>query len=195
MNLVDLNASVRETTGKEAALKMRAAGQVPAVVYGAERDKAMSISVSAHELQMVIKGTKTSQVFVKLNDVNGGFGSKNALLKEIQIDPGSRRILHADFYEITSMDKKIKTSAVVTTVGKPAGLVLGGTLKIIIRELDIVCAATDVPEKIEIDVANMKLGETILAGDLDLGEKIKVATDPSVAVVTLVPPKRSEASE
>ena len=101
----------------------------------------------------------------------------------------------ADFYEITSMDKKIKTSAVVTTVGKPAGLVLGGTLKIIIRELDIVCAATDVPEKIEIDVANMKLGETILAGDLDLGEKIKVATDPSVAVVTLVPPKRSEASE
>lgn len=193
MNLVELNATVRETTGKGAALKMRAAGQVPAVIYGAGQDAAMTISVSARELEKVIKDTNTSQVFVQINDVNGAFQPKSALLKELQTDPGTRKILHADFYEIT-MDKKIRTKAAVATVGKPAGVDLGGSLKIIMRELDIVCAAADVPEKIEINVAAMKLGETILAGDLDLGDKIKVSSDANAAVVTLVPPKRTEAA-
>lgn len=192
MNLVELSASVRETRGKEAALKMRAAGQVPAVIYGS--GAAISISVSARELEKVIKSTNTSQVFVSLSDVKGTFESKNALLKELQVDPVKKTMIHADFYEI-SMDKKIKTKAVVATVGKPAGVDLGGAIKIIMRELDIICNPSDVPEKIEINVASMKLGETILAGDLDLGDKIKVINEPSMAVVTLVPPKRSEGAE
>ncbi len=192
MNLVELNASVRETRGKEAALKMRAAGQVPAVIYGS--GAAISISVSARELEKAIKSTNTSQVFVSLSDVKGTFKSKNALLKELQLDPVKKTMIHADFYEI-AMDKKIKTKAVVTTEGKPAGVDLGGAIKIIMRELDIMCNPSDVPEKIEVNVASMKLGETILAGDLDLGDKIKVLNEPSMAVVTLVPPKRSEGAE
>ena len=192
MNLVELNASVRETRGKEAALKMRAAGQVPAVIYGS--GAAISISVSARELEKAIKSTNTSQVFVSLSDVKGTFKSKNALLKELQLDPVKKTMIHADFYEI-AMDKKIKTKAVVATEGKPAGVDLGGVIKIIMRELDIMCNPSDVPEKIEVNVASMKLGETILAGDLDLGDKIKVVNEPSMAVVTLVPPKRSEGAE
>jgi large subunit ribosomal protein L25 len=192
LNLVELNASVRETRGKEAALKMRAAGQVPAVIYGS--GAAISISVSARELEKAIKSTNTSQVFVSLSDVKGTFKSKNALLKELQLDPVKKTMIHADFYEI-AMDKKIKTKAVVTTEGKPAGVDLGGAIKIIMRELDIMCNPSDVPEKIEVNVASMKLGETILAGDLDLGDKIKVLNEPSMAVVTLVPPKRSEGAE
>lgn len=192
MNLVELSASVRETRGKGAALKMRAAGQIPAVIYGS--GPAVSISVSARELEKVIKDTMTSQVFVSLSDVSGSFSPKKAILKELQIDPGKRTMLHADFYEI-DMDKKIKTRAAVATVGKPAGVDLGGVIKIIMREMDIFCAPSDVPEKIEVNVASMKLGETILAGDLDLGDKIKVASEPKMAVVTLVPPKRSDAAE
>lgn len=195
MKLVDLNATVREKTGKEAALKMRASGQIPAIIYGADGDKAMPVSVSARELEKIIKDTKTSQVFLRLTDVSGSFEPKNALLKELQTNPGTRAILHADFYEIASMDKKIRTKALVTTVGKPAGIVLGGVLKIIIRELDIICSSADVPETIEINVADMKLGDTILAGDIDLGDSVKIANDPSVAVVTLVPPKRSEGAD
>lgn len=195
MKLVDLNATVRETTGKGAALKMRASGQVPAVIYGADADKAMAVSVSARELEKVIKDTKTSQVFLRLTDVNGAFEPKNVLLKELQTNPGSRSILHADFYEIASMDKKIRTKALVATVGKPAGIILGGVLKIILRELDVICSSADVPEKIEIDVAEMKLGDTILAGHINLGDNIKIANDPSVAVITLVPPKRAEVAE
>lgn len=185
---------MRETIGSGAAIKTRSAGQIPAVIYGAAGQEAgMAVSVSVRELEKVIKDTKTSQVFVRLTDVNGSFEPKNVLLKELQTDPGSRRMLHADFYEIT-MDKKIKTKAAVTTVGKPAGVDLGGVLKVIARELDIFCAVSDVPEKIEINVAAMKLGETILAGDLDLGDKIKVASDSTTAIVTLVPPKRTEAA-
>lgn len=194
MNFADLNVVRRETIGSGAANKTRAAGQIPAVIYGAAGQEAgMIISVSARELEKVIKDTKTSQVFVKLTDVNGSFEPKFVLLKELQTDPGSRRMLHADFFEI-AMDKKIRTKAVVTTVGKPAGVDLGGVLKIIARELDIYCAVSEVPEKIEINVASMKLGETILAGGLDLGDKIKVVSDSSAAVVTLVPPKRTEAA-
>jgi len=118
--------------------------------------------------------------------------NRTCLIKEIQYEPVLGDIVHVDFHEV-SLTEKIKVNIPVATKGESVGVKQeGGSLEQILWELDIECLPTDIPEKVEVDVTNLKMSEAIHVKDLKLPENIKVFNDPESIVVQVVEPMKEE---
>jgi len=186
----------REQTGKGVARKLRSKGILPGVVYG-EGEKPVAVTVSDYEFQKMFTKTSGKNVLVDLEFENST-DLKKALVKDVQTDPVSAKILNVDFMLI-SMDKEITMSAPLRLTGTPEGVKnMGGILQFINREIEIACLPGEIPDSIEIDVSEMKIGDTIHFGDIE-GIKYKVLSNLKVSVCTVVAPtvirERAEVAE
>jgi large subunit ribosomal protein L25 len=190
LDIFDLKVSERNTFGKGPARALRRQGLIPAVLYGPRR-ASLPLTVSPFELKKIYKMTGTEQVILKLTIENRGTQSVTAMVKEAQVSPVTREYLHIDFFEI-SLDKEIVVSVPVVVTGKSKGVERGGLLQVVRHDLEISCLPTDMPDKIEVDVAHLDIGDTIHIGDIQVGEKIKLLVDPDLTVLTVVPPTVEE---
>lgn len=186
MELLELKATIRKKDGLKPKA-IRRAGEIPAVIYGPDT-QSHSLTVNVKDLENVIKKTKTRQVFVNIVCDDPEVGTKPALMKELQIDPSSQNFLHADFYQI-GMDRPIRTKVMVAATGASQGVKAGGILQVIRRELEIVCAPAVVPETIDIDVTNLKIGKSIHVADIVPPEGVQIPYDVNFTVITVVAPK------
>lgn len=185
MELIDLNAKPRVTTGKGAARQLRAKQAIPAIVYGGKTEPAM-LAIDTVEFDKIIRTHGSMGLFFNLR-ISGTGAEKIVMLKDMHMDIFGKNYLHVDLQEI-DMNRKITVSVKVEVVGKSKGVKEGGLLQIIQRELDVVCKPMDTPDTIKIDVTDLDIGDAVHVNDIDLGENVHIPHEVNFTVITIVPP-------
>ncbi|MCM8761008.1 MAG: 50S ribosomal protein L25 [Candidatus Omnitrophica bacterium] len=183
MEKVVLKASVRKGIGKAAAKSLRKKGVIPANVYKGAGG-ALSIQVSEEDLNEVLHTKAGENVIITLK-ISGGESvkDKTVLIKEIQREPIKDSILHVDFNEI-SLTETLKVNVPLAAKGEAVGVkVDGGILEHVMWELQVECLPTEIPEKIEVDVSNLKIGDAIYVKDIAVPSGIKVLNDPELIAI------------
>jgi len=151
MKSITINGSKRESVGKSATKALRNAGKVPCVVYGG--DEPIHFSADELEFNNLVYTPDAHTVVISLGD-----GSKiNAILQDIQFHPVTDRILHVDFYQIFD-DKEVTLEIPVRAVGNSRGVRNGGVLRMVTRKLRIKAVPANLPDVIEVDISNMRIG-------------------------------------
>ena len=186
-----LQAEKRETKGKNAARRLRAAGRIPAVVYGVEKNKAVDIAVDPKVLSRILHSESGVNTLISMQGLDGG--DTRVLVKEYQLDPISHRMLHADFYQV-AMDRTLTLTVPIVLKGEARGVKQqGGLVDFVNREIEIEVLPGDIPEGIEVDISELMLNQGIRVRDLNLeGAKWKPITEPDVMLVHVVAPKAEE---
>jgi large subunit ribosomal protein L25 len=181
MERLNLTVEKRDTRGKGAARGLRRSGFTPGVVYRA--GDSLPVQIGAKELARFVNKTAGEQVLVSLDLADG---SRQAILKEYQKDPITGELLHVDFQEILATEE-IEISVHIVVTGECIGVKRDkGMLQYGVREIDIKCLPDKIPGHIKVDVTEMTLGRTVHVRDLQLGEGIKVLTDPGKMIVGVI---------
>ncbi len=191
MNEVSLTARKREKTGKKIAKRFRREGRLPAVIYGGGEEPT-PLTLDHREFETFLRQRRGESVVINL-EVEGG-EAKKALLRDIQRDYIKNVVIHADFQQILMTDRITTTVSLVLT-GDPVGVKRdGGVLEQALREVEIQCLASEIPEHLEVDVADMIIGETLHISDLTF-ENVDINTDGGVSVVSVLAPMAEEVVE
>ena len=179
-----LEAQQREPGNKNAARRVRVAGKVPGVVYGAGKETAV-ISVDPRQVLRILKSeTGHNTIF----DLALGGGREKAMIVDWQFEPIKGKLLHVDLQRI-AMDKKLTVTVPIILKGDPEGVkTQGGILEQLLREVELECLPADIPKAIEADVSHLVFGVDIRVKDLAHGDKLKFLTDEDrmVAHITTV---------
>jgi len=178
---VTLEVERRETTGKEVAKKLRREGRVPAVVYGAHREP-VAITVDRKAVSELIQKGEHGIRSVFLLKMAGTEQQRHAMIKEVTIDPISRKMMHIDFVRVL-MDEKVRVTIPVHPNGTAIGVKEGGLLDWQVREIHIECLPNAIPDSIEVDVSALGVHDYLRVKDLTVGEGVKVLDDPERVVV------------
>ena len=185
-----LQAEKRSGRGKNEARRLRAAGQIPAVVYGMEKGKAIEIAVDPKRLMRILHSDSGVNTLIGLEGVELGGGK--VLVKEYQLDPIDHHLLHADFYAV-AMDKAITVTVPIVLKGEPKGVKQqGGVVDFVNRELEIETLPGDIPEHIMVDVSELMLHQGIRVRDLATGGKWTSISEPDMMIVHVVTVKAEE---
>jgi large subunit ribosomal protein L25 len=185
MASASLSASVRADTGKGAARKIRQAGNIPAVIYGHNREP-QSLTTNARETERLLKGIATSSTVIELS-IDGKVA--RTLIREIQRHPFKRTILHIDFQELVA-GETVTVKCPIVYVGTPEGVRLeGGLLDQIMHELSIEVDPSNIPNHIDVDVSGLKMGKSLHVSDLPVTAGIKLLDDPTSTVCVVSAPK------
>jgi large subunit ribosomal protein L25 len=190
LEIFDLKATQRNTFGKNSARALRRDGLIPAVLYGPKRES-LPLTVSPADLDKIYKTSGTEQVLLNLVIQNGATQNVTVLIKEVQASPVTRQYLHIDFLEI-SLDEEIVVSVLVEVTGKSKGVERGGFLQLVRHELEVSCLPTNMPDKIEVDITDLDIGDAIHAEDIKLEDKVTLLADPGHTVLTVVAPTVEE---
>ena len=187
---VSLAAVRRDTTGKGPARQMRMKGHVPAVVYGRGRDTE-SLSVSVAEIDKLLATHATGSTIIDL-DVDGS--PVRVLIRELQRHPVERNIMHVDFYEIHE-GETVTVTVPIHLEGIPDGVRnAGGTLDQVLREVQIAVLPRNIPERVELDVDALTIGQSLHVSDLVI-ENAKILTDTGMTICVVIPPRVEEEPE
>jgi large subunit ribosomal protein L25 len=189
-----LEATRRDTIGKNEARRTRRAGQVPAVVYGAATGgvgrEATAIAVNPKALLKILHSESGANTLIALK--LAGAGDARVLVKDYQLDPVTHQVLHADFYRV-AMDRTLQVTIPVVVKGEPRGVKQqGGVLEFVRREIEIECLPADIPENIEIDVSELMLHQGVRVRDVATDPKWKPVTEPETMLVHVIMPKVEE---
>ncbi len=182
-------AVVREGRGKGEARKLRRQGYIPAVIYGGDLGN-KPLAVVAKSIIKHLKGEVSEAKIWKLNIE--GVGEKDVIIKDVQKHPVTGEVLHVDFYEIT-YGQLVSLAVPVKLVGEPVGVKRGGTLQLLMDEIEIECLPRNIIEELEIDVSSLDIGDTLFVRDIQVPEGIKITEDPDQPVVTIVEEAEEEA--
>jgi len=178
---VTLEVERREATGKEVAKKLRREGRVPAVVYGAHRDP-VAITVDRKAVSELVQKSEHGVRSVFLLKMAGTDQQRHAMIKDITIDPISRKMLHIDFMRVL-MDEKVRVTVPIHVTGTAIGVKEGGLLDFQLREIHIECFPNEIPDSVEIDVSPLGAHEYFRVKDLTVPASAKVLDDPERVVV------------
>ena len=186
-----INAQPRTESGRNAIKKIKSAGFVPAVIYGA-KDPARNLQLVERDVAQLLAHATGESVLV---EVAIGAETRTALIQEVQHHPVTGRVLHVDLHAV-AMDELLTAEATVETVGDPAGVATGGgVLQVLLRTLEIECLPADLPESITLDVSKLQIGESIHIRDLTLPKGVTVLNDPDLTVVSVAAPTVEEEPE
>ncbi len=186
MAIVTLKSTRRAGVGKGVARRLREAGNVPAIYYG-RGEEPVALTLQVKELETLIHGSAGSNVIVDLKVEGAAAADRKAILREIQRHPVRGNILHVDLQHI-SLSERITVEVPVVLVGVPTGVKDGGgILEHLLREVEVECLPTDIPEKLTVDVSNLNIGESVHVSDLVIGN-VEVRTEAARTVATVVPP-------
>lgn len=183
-----LDAEPREATGKGPARRLRAAGRIPGTCYK-HGGTSQSVSVEARKLDTLLKSSTAGlNTLIDLAVAGGGdFDGAQVLVKELQIDPVSRELVHADFFAV-DVTEVIHVSVPIHLVGTAYGSTMGGIVDHALRTLEIQCLPNAIPEEFSVDVTALDVGDSIHVRDMDLPEGIELLTDRDLSVVSVVAP-------
>jgi large subunit ribosomal protein L25 len=168
---------------KNAARRVRAAGQIPAVLYGAGHDAVAVELDPKHISKILYSDTGHNTIF----DVDLGDKSPvKAMIVDWQREPIKDRLIHIDLKRI-AMDKVLKVNVRVKLLGVPIGVKThGGVLDQVMREVEIECLPTDIPSHIDVDVSNLDLHEVLRVSGLPHSDKIKFLDDEEATVAHVI---------
>ena len=169
-----LEAKKRETRGKRNARRDRAEGRTPAILYGHGAEN-VSLTVDSNALTAAVQhGSPLIELAGDLKE--------SALISDIQWDPMGTRILHIDFTRVKA-DERIEVSISVELRGVAPGTNAGGVVSQLIHDTVVECAAVAIPEKLEININHLELGDSVTAGQIELPDGVKLACGPDMIFV------------
>ena len=174
---VNLNATNRDAEGKSSSRQLRRAGSVPAVIYGGEKDP---IRISILEKD-IAKAAEIPGFATQILNINISGEEQNVILKELQRHPATQRVLHADLQRVNP-DTKISISVPVRFLNEDICMGVkmhGGAISRLINNIDITCLASNLPEYLEVDVAELDVGDSVFLSALNLPEGVEI---PSLAL-------------
>ena len=187
---VSLAAERRNASGKGPARQMRMTERVPAVVYGRGRDTE-SLSVSGADIDKLLATHATGSTIIEL-DIDGN--PVKVLIREVQRHPVRRSIMHLDFYEIHE-GETVTVTVPIHIEGSPDGVRnAGGTLDQVLREVQIAVLPRNIPERVELDVDALTIGQSLHVSDLVI-ENAKILTDTGMTICVVIPPRVEEEPE
>lgn len=192
MKEIEINGQKRENLGKKAAKSMRKEGMIPCNLYGEAKNsegapEAASIVCPMSELRKVVY---TPHIYVIKLIIDGE--EHTAILKELQFHPVTDALLHVDFYEVNDQ-KPITVGIPVKLNGLAQGVRDGGRMNLSIRKINVTAKYQDIPEHLDIDVTDMKIGKSIKVGDLHF-EGLEMATSKNVVVCSIKATRKSIAA-
>ena len=191
-----LEATARETIGKNEARRTRRGGQVPAVLYGnpggdGNKDP-RPISVDPKALLKILHSESGANTLISLK--LAGEGNSRVLVKDYLLDPITHHVLHADFYRV-AMDRALQVTIPVVVKGEPKGVKQqGGLLEFIRRDIEIECLPADIPEHVEVDVSDLMLHQGLRVRDIATDARWKPLSDLDMMIVHVIAPKAEEAA-
>jgi len=177
-----LTCGMRTEFRTSAAKRLRLSGKIPAIIYG--RQQPVAISVDAHEFQKKFR-IISENVIINIKVDNDNY---DVLIKDYQEDLIKDRITHIDFFEIDKA-KTLKTKVPVHISGTAVGVKIGGIFEFLLHEVEVECLPKDLPEKIEVDITNLELGQSIHIKDIVLEQGVKI-TNPDQQVICHVIKKK-----
>ena len=190
MEPLALTTENRAETGKGAMRRLRAQGLTPAVFYG-PNSSAVKLAVSPKSLLHALQTPyKRNQVIA----LQVGGERKLAMVRELQVHPLSRQIQHVDFYEV-DMTRAIDVKVPFTTEGRAKGVIAGGEITVVFRELPLRAKPDGIPALIKYDVTNMELGSVLRVKDLALPEGVSALLDAERSLVTCAEPRKRPTEE
>ena len=186
-----LEATARDTFGKNEARRTRREGKVPAVLYGGDGAQATPIAVAPKALLKILHSDSGQNTLIALKVA--GAGDTRVLVKDFQLDPVTHQVLHADFFRV-AMDKLLQVTIPIVVHGEPKGVKQqGGVLEFIRREIIIECLPGDIPEHIDVDASELMLHQGIRVRDLAGNAKWTPVTEGEAMLVHVIMPKAEEA--
>jgi len=185
MDFVELKANLREGKGKELNKKLRSTGMVPGVVYR-KGEETLSLKIDSKSLSKALHTEAGENVIIKLF-VEGDKKKKERIvvIKEIQKDPVKDTLVHLDLNEI-SLTETLKVKVPLMAKGEAIGVKQeGGVLQHVMWEAEVECLPTNIPDKIEIDITNLGIGNTLSIKDIVPPEGVKILGDPESIVFSV----------
>lgn len=187
MERLSLQAELRSKNRTSEARRLRRAGRVPAVVYGAT--DAESISLDANEVQQLFRHASESTII----SLSTSGGERSVLIKDYQTDRITDKLLHVDFLEIVE-DRLLRTHMPLTFSGTPVGVREGGILETLMRELHVECLPKDLLESFDVNIEELNSGDSIHVRDLTISDTMRVLSSAE-QVVCLVSHQVAEEEE
>ena len=183
-----LSADTRGGTGKGVARKLRAAGRIPAVIYG--KGKAgEAISLDPALLERLLHTSESGMN--TLIDLSVDGRTSTVLLKDLQRDPIRGRYLHADFF-VVDLEQELQVAIPLHFVGKAKGLEFGGIVEHPLREVEVACLPQAIPDSIEVDVTELNIGDSLHVRDLQTPAGVRVISDGDLAIALVEQPAIAE---
>jgi len=187
---VTLQAVKRGDKGKNEARRHRAAGRLPAIVYGTG-SQSIPVTVEPKALSRILHSDSGANTLITLRVE--GESEARVLVKEYQLDPITHDLLHADFYRV-AMDKVIQVTVPITLKGEAKGVKLqGGIVDFVTRQIEVECLPGDIPDQIDVDITELMMNDGVRVRDLATGGKWTSLTEPETLIVHLVAPRAEEA--
>jgi large subunit ribosomal protein L25 len=187
-SVIQLKGSRRTDLGKGGARKARAAGQIPGVLYG-HGETPVAVAIENREFHTALRTHKGGNALVSLS-LDGS--EVTALVRDAQYDPVSHAVLHLDFQHI-SLTETVQVQVELKPVGLAVGVKdAGGILEMIIRQIEVRCLPTAIPDAIEVDVSALNIGDSVHVRDIRV-EGLTIVTHADDTVATVVAPTVEEA--
>ena len=190
METLEIQVQTREVGSKRQARRMRRDGKIPGVLYG-PKTSPVPLELNKKEFSNRVAGLEGSHL-VRLQSGSTALADKVALVKEIQYHPITGEVIHTDLYEV-DLTAKIQVRVPLHFVGKAAGVVRGGILQPIVREIEVECLPLDIPEFFNVEVSALDIGDSIHIEELPMPEGVTVVAESNLALVAVVPPTVEEA--
>lgn len=180
----------REKDPRSVLTKLRREGRVPAVVYGKGMENEL-IQLEAGQVIKMLQQEGTSAIY-ELQYPGGK--SRQVMIRELQQDRIKDKIIHIDFNEV-KLDQPFDTEIYIELTGEPIGVKEGGVLQHQLRNVQIRCLPADLPDRLEGDITQLNIGDTLTVGELPISDRVELLTDPEETVVSILPPRMEQSTE
>jgi len=185
METFKLVARLRKDMSKAHVKELRRSGFVPASL--SSKDSSTPLEIKLHDLVELSRTEGGLHTLLDLQVEGNKKASGAAIVKAVQRDPVTRRVLHVDLQHVSLKDK-VTASVPVEIVGDSRGERQGGVLEHVLSEVQVRALPTNLPSKLEMDSTAWAIGHVARAGEIPLPDGVELLTDPDTVVATLRPP-------
>jgi large subunit ribosomal protein L25 len=190
LETLEVHVDAREIGSKRQARRLRREGKIPGILYG-PKTQPVPLELNKKEFSSRVAGLEGSHL-VRLQSESTVLANRVALVKEMQFHPITGEVVHTDLYEV-DLNARIQVRVPLHFVGKAVGVVRGGILQPIAREIEVECLPLDIPEFFNVEVGELDIGDSIHIGDLPMPEDVRVVDESNFPLVAVVPPTVEEA--
>ena len=190
METIEIQIEPRDAGTKGAVKRLRREGKVPGVFYGPKTTPVL-LAVDRKQFSTRVAELEGSHL-IRIKSASPLLAEKVALVKETQLHPVTGAILHADLYEV-DLTARIRVNVPLHFVGKAVGVVRGGILQPVVREIEVECLPMDIPEYMNVEVSELDIGDSLHVTNLAMPEGVVAVSEAGLTLVTVVTPSIEEA--